>query len=191
MPPTKTKPNFADNALMLPGTPLNKPATGDSREQQTLVLKGMLSFLMQRAMSASELLAKAATGLRRGLDFEFSASYLAEPAGHALALVDLAGLPQDFAYQARMVPLQDFADVADLPYNGERPACYGDFFAAVASSFFIRSWLVSSLMSKDNQVIGAILLGSRDPHRMERAEAVQILALAGFVAEELEKRFSK
>jgi hypothetical protein len=190
MPTTKAKPKSLDHALMLPGAPLPHLSEIAGREQQSTALKGFLDFLMARAETPTELLSKSATGLRRSLGFEFSAAYLTEPAGHALALVDVSGLPTDFAFQARMVPLQDFADVADLPYNGERPACYGDFFAAVASTFAIRSWLVSSLNAQDGRVLGAILLGSRDPHRMEREEAIQILSFAGIIAGELEKRFS-
>ena len=104
-------------------------------EQQTEALKGMLAFLMARAKTSHPISLRKRPLASAGGWASISARHTLPADGHSLALVDLFGLPNDFAHQARMVPLQDFAHVADLPYNGERPACYGDFFAAVASTF--------------------------------------------------------
>ncbi len=140
----------------------------------------MLETLLASDTDPEALLTHALTYLRRGLNLDFAAVYYVTPAQpERLTLCAAEGLPTSFAETAHTISLWDFADIADMPYNGAHPPAYGDFFSPVAAAYGMKAGLIASLThAQDGTVIGALLLGSRNPLRFDAAEAVQISIVA-------------
>lgn len=135
--------------------------------------------------SAGALITETAEILRRALHFDASGAYWVDPdRPTSLSLIASSGLPTEFCEIARLIPVSDYDQVADIPYNDAHGSCYGDFFAPVAGAFGIRSWLVASLKDGEN-LAGAVLLGSRDGSRLSCAEARLALSLVAVAADHL------
>ncbi len=154
------------------------PPSGD-------VARAMLSALLPPEPSATALLAHAARLLQRCLGFDMSGAYVVEPEQRRLLqLVASDGLPPEFGEVAGRIPLSDFGEISDLPYNGDHAGCTGDFFAPVIGAFGGRAWMIASFPDPANGAIrGAILLGSRDPKRFGPDDSRLIFSLKETVSE--------
>ena len=152
-----------------------------------IVVRSLLDACLAEAATAPDLIAQAASLLRRALHFDVSGAYWGSPdRPHLLSLTASEGLPFAFSDVARAVPLSDYDQVADLPYNDDHGACYGDFFAPVVGAFGVRSWMVASLADPDTGgVTGAILLGSRSGRRFGEDETRLVLSLTTTVSAHL------
>ena len=157
------------------------------------VVQALLAARLAESTTASSLVTQAAAILRRALNFDVSGAYRVTPdRPNVLSLKAAEGLPEEFTGVAQTLPLSDYDQVADLPYNGEHGACYGDFFAPVVGAFGVRSWLVASLTAPDtHRILGAILLGSRSADRFRLDETQLILSLAGTVSAHLAAHISE
>lgn len=146
----------------------------------TDVVRTMLDARLAAVASVPDFISQAAAILRRALGFDVSGAFWVAPEHPtALTLTAAEGLPPEFADVARSVSLPDYEQVADLPYNDAHGSCYGDFFASVVGTFGIRSWLVASLIVPGTQdIIGAILLGTRAGNRFDSAETQLVQSLA-------------
>lgn len=151
------------------------------------VVHAMLDARLAASATAPALVTLAAGIVRRALHFDISGAYWVAPErATLLSLAATEGLPSEFADVARTLPLSDYDQVADLPYNDEHGSCYGDFFAPVVGAFGIRSWLVASLTDPNSQAVtGAILLGSRDGGRFGSDETRLVLSLAAVASAHL------
>lgn len=110
------------------------------------VVGRMLRTRLAGVPSAPEFLWEAGTILRRGFHLDFGGAYLVTKAKpSSLSLLATEGLPTEFDFVARTVPLPDYADIADLPFSGVHGGCWGDFFAPVAAAYAMRAWLFLSI----------------------------------------------
>lgn len=155
------------------------------------VVGRMLRTRLAGVPSAPEFLWGAGTILRRGFHLDFGAAYLVTKAKpSSLSLLATEGLPTEFDFVARTVPLPDYADIADLPLSGVHGGCWGDFFAPVAAAYAMRAWLFLSVAHPGSQAVrGSLLLGSRNPTRFAPAGTLPLFALARLLSEQFEVRF--
>ncbi len=113
------------------------------------------------------------------------------PASGIATLLATEGLPPEFDFVARTLPLPDYADIADLPFSGAHGGCWGDFFAPIAAAYGMRSWLFLSITHPDTTAVqGSLLLGSRSPARFGSADTVPLFALAQQLSQRLHARFT-
>lgn len=143
------------------------------------------------ALSRDEFLWQAVTILRRGFHLDFGAAYHVSPARPLCpTLLVTEGLPPDFDFVARGLPLPDYADIADLPFSAAHGGCWKDFFAPVAADYGMHSWLFLSVMHPDtSDVRGSLLLGSRSSARFGASDTVLLFALAGLLSRQFDGQF--
>lgn len=160
-------------------------ATGNASLED--VARGMFARRFANIDSAASLATQATEILRRTLNFDISGAYLInKERPSCLSLIATAGLPDEFTVVARLIPLSDYDQVADIPYNDAHGSCYGDFFAPVVGAFGIRAWLVASLTDMETgSITGAVLLGSRNGKRFRDDETRLALSLAAVISERL------
>lgn len=182
--------HFVPRGVLTPTPPAAPTTPGPETAVQA---RAQLAAELPEARTPAALIGTAAAVLAATLKFEFSAAYVV-PDDRPDFLVQIAavGLPGEFAEVARLLPVQDFADIADQPVSAAHPPAYGDFFAPVAAQFGLRAWLVASLADPMTLAVrGALLLGSADAGRLPSPEANRVLTLAASVAAVLAERFPR
>lgn len=168
----------------------NAPKPSSAVAAQDVVGR-MLRTRLAGAPSPEEFLCGAGTLLRRGFHLDFGAIYQTMPARpSSLSLLATEGLPPEFDFVARTLPLPDYADIADLPFSGAHGGCWGDFFAPIGAAYAMRAWLFLSITHPDTQAVRAsLLLGSRNPARFTPPDTLPLFALARSLSVQLEARF--
>ncbi len=165
-----------------------KPPTAVAAQD---VVARMLHARLALAPSPEELLWGAGTILRRGFHLDFGAIYQVTVAcPSSLTLLATEGLPPEFDFIARTLPLPDYADIADLPFSGAHGGCWGDFFAPLAAAYGMQAWLFLSITHSDMAAVRAsLLLGSRNSARFTPADTLPLFALAGSLSQQWEAKF--
>lgn len=150
-----------------------------------------LTQSLGRPRTPAALVVAASSSIGPTLNLECWAAYAVSPdRPEYLVQIGTSGLPAELAEAIHLLPLRDFADIADLPVNGDCPPTYGDFFAPVAAAHGLRAWLFASLTDPLTLTVrGALLLGSASARRLNAPEATSALSLAAAISKELATRF--